>query len=452
MGVPSGPGQNGLEIVPGAWPFRSSSAWSQSFDLLNLGTARAPHCSVGGMSWSEKSASGTETSVEHTGAPDPEDVRKPQDVADLKAKSWKYVAKRSIVKFSADGCTDMAASLTYYGVLSLFPAILALVSIVGLVGQAEQTTKVILDLVGQLTDDSLVKTIRGPVEQLTSSRAAGWTFVIGLVAALWSASGYVGGFSRAMNRIYGTNEGRPVWKLRPVLLLVTLVSVLLVAAIALLLVTSGPVARVLGDAIGLGNTAVTVWDTAKWPVVAILVVVLIALLYYFTPNVKQPKFRWISVGAAVAFIIAVIGSVGFGLYVANFSKYDKTYGTIAGVIVLLLWLWIVNLALLLGAELDAELERGRQLQAGIKAEAQLQVPPRDISASLKKQEKNLVLISEGKQLREEFSPISHNDATTGSPKRRTLLWVAGAGVAVIAAVTVRKARRKHRTKSGSTGG
>ncbi|MHA7306002.1 YihY/virulence factor BrkB family protein [Arthrobacter sp. TMN-49] len=402
------------------------------------------------MSSQEKSPESTGSAIGQVAAPDPDDARKPQSVTEVKAQSWKYITKRSVAKFSADGCTDMAASLTYYGVLSLFPAILALVSIVGLVGQAEQTTKVMLDLVGQLSGASVKEAISNPVEQLASSRAAGWTFALGLLTALWSASGYVGAFSRAMNRIYGTDEGRPVWKLRPALLLVTLVVVLLVAGIALLLVISGPIAKVLGDAIGLGDAAVTAWDTAKWPVVGLLTIVLIAVLYYFTPNVQQPKFRWISVGAAVALISAVLASAGFGLYLANFSKYDKTYGTIAGVIVLLLWLWIINLALLLGAQVDAELERGRQLQSGIKAEAQIQLPPRDISASLKKQRKELLLVSEGKELREKFAPDSEPDAARRSPEKMALLWLAGVGAAVAAVVTLRTRRRKGRTSRGQT--
>ncbi len=386
-----------------------------------------------------------DTAVDHAAAPDPDDSRKPKDLTGIKAKSWKYVARRSVAKFGADASTDMAASLTYYAVLSLFPAILALVSILGLVGQAEETTKVMLNLVGKLTNEKIVDTISGPVQQLTSSRAAGWTFAFGLVAALWSASKYVGGFSRAMNRIYGTDEGRPVWKLRPALLLVTLISVLMMALMALLLVVSGPIARVLGDAIGVGETAVTVWNIAKWPVLAFLAVVLIALLYYFTPNVQQPKFRWISVGAALALLVALAASVGFGIYLANFDKYEKTYGTIAGVIVLLLWLWIMNLALLFGAEVDAELERGRQLQAGIKAEADIQLPPREVTASLKKAGKEMALVAEGRHLREKFAADSPDDAALKSAEAKTLWWLAGAGAAVLAVVSWHnRGNREHK--------
>lgn len=357
------------------------------------------------------------------------------------------MAKRSIAKFSADGCTDMAATLTYYGVLSLFPAILALVSILGLVGQAEETTSVMLNLLRQLTGDSVADTLSGPVEQLVASRAAGWTFTFGLITALWSASGYVGAFSRSLNRIYGTDEGRPVWKLRPALLLVTLVVVLLVALIALMLVISGPIATVLGEGLGLGGITLTLWNTLKWPVLAILAALLIAGLYYFTPNVQQPKFRWISVGAAVALIFAVLASAGFGLYLANFSKYEKTYGAIAGVIVLLLWLWIMNLALLFGAQVDAELERGRQLQTGIKAEDQLQLPPRDIAASLKKQHKEHLLVVEGKDLRERFAPLPEPEGSSARPEKTVLLWLAGAGAAGAMLVSLR--RRRDRAKSAA---
>jgi membrane protein len=180
-----------------------------------------------------------------------------------------------------------------------------------------------------------------------------------------------------MNRVYEIREGRPVWKLRPVMLLVTLVSVILVALVLLGLIVSGPVAQSVGNVVGLGSTAVTVWNIAKWPVMLAVVVFLVALLYYATPNIKQPKFRWLSIGAVVAIVVWIVLSAIFGFYVANFSSYNKTYGSLAGVIVFLLWLWLTNLALLFGAELDAELERGRELQAGVAAEKSVQLPPRD---------------------------------------------------------------------------
>jgi membrane protein len=239
---------------------------------------------------------------------------------------------------------------------------------------------------------------------MASSNAAGLSFVIGLAGALWSASGYVGAFSRALNEIYEIDEGRPFWKLRPMQIIVTLIAVLLSATVLVMLVVSGPLAQSIGDQIGLGSAAQTTWSIAKWPVLALMVVVIVALLYYATPNVKQPKFRWISVGAAVAIVTCVIVSVAFGFYVANFSSYDKTYGSIAGVIVFLLWLWLTNLSLLFGAEVDSELERGRELEAGIPAEEELQLPARDdskIEKARKKEEKDIAL---GRQIREANDP------------------------------------------------
>src|SRR5690554_2812075 len=190
-----------------------------------------------------------------------------------------------------------------------------------------------------------------------------------------------------MNRVYETDEGRPFWKLRPVLLLVTAVTVLLVAVALAAMVLSGPVARAVGGAVGLSDVAVAVWDVAKWPVVVLLVALVIAILYHWTPNVRRPRFRWISVGSAVGLGAWALGTVGFGLYVAHFGSYQRTYGALAGVVVFLLWLWITNIALLVGAELDAELERARQLQRGIPAEEEIQLPSRDARASVRRRAK-----------------------------------------------------------------
>jgi membrane protein len=256
-----------------------------------------------------------------------------------------------------DECTDLAAALTYYAVLSLFPALLALVSLLGVFGQGESTTNAMLDMIRQMGQDNAANQLRGPIDQMTQANAAGFALVVGILGAIWSASAYIGAFGRAMNRIYAIEEGRPVWKLRPLQLAVTLVGVLLVAAVLIGLVVSGPVARSVGDAIGLGAGAVTMWNILKWPVILAIVIVLVAMLYHFTPNVRKPKLRWVSVGATVAILTWILASVAFAVYVANFGSYNKTYGSLAGVIVFLLWLWLTNLALLFGAELDAELER-----------------------------------------------------------------------------------------------
>jgi membrane protein len=344
-------------------------------------------------------------------APEPDDPRKPDMPTEITAPSWRYIVRKTVREFSADQCMDLAAALTYYAVLSIFPAMLAIVSLLGVFGQGPQTIDTLLGMVEDLGPADAAETLRDPLEQLSGAEGAGLALVLGVAGAVWSASGYVGAFGRAMNRIYEVDEGRPFWKLRPASLLLTVGILILVAAVALMLVVSGPVATTIGETVGLGDTALTVWNVAKWPVLAAIVILVVALLYYATPNVRQPKFRWISIGAAVAILTWAVASVVFGFYVANFGSYNRTYGSLAGAIIFLLWLWITNLALLFGAELDAELERGRQLQAGIPAERTIQLPPRDTRKSAKTAEKEAEDIRRGKRLRESAGQTS--DATRG---------------------------------------
>jgi membrane protein len=341
-----------------------------------------------------------QTSVKQDTAPSPEDPRKPDSPGDLTTPSRKFILKNTAREFMADDCTDIAASLTYYAVLSLFPGILALVSVLGLVGQGPQSTDVLLNILRDVGAGSVVDTIEPVITQLTQSQGAGLALILGLLGALWSASGYVNAFGRAMNRVYEIDEGRPIWKLRPVMLLITVLLLVMAAMTAVALVVSGPLAEAIGGAIGLSDVAVTVWSIAKWPILLGIVIVMVAVLYHFTPNVKQPKFRWISIGAVVAILTWILVSVAFGFYVANFSSYNATYGSLAGVIVFLLWLWITNLALLFGAELDAETERGRQLQAGLRAEETIQLPPRDTAKSEKDAAKAAKQVAEARELRE----------------------------------------------------
>ncbi len=317
-----------------------------------------------------------ETAPTHDSAPPPDADGKPANPTDLTTPSWRFILRKTFREFSEDECTDLAAALTYYAVLALFPGLLALVSLLGLVGQAGNSSA-LADLLEDLGAGSAADTVRTQLEQLTRSPATGVALVVGVLGALWSASGYVGAFGRAMNRIYEVAEGRPFYKLRPLQMVITVGAVILAGLVTIGLVVSGPVARAVGNAIGLGDTAVTIWSIVKWPVLLILAALVIAILYYATPNVKQPRFRWLSLGAVVAIVTWVLASALFGLYIAHFSNYDKTYGSLAGVIVFLLWLWITNLALLFGAELDAEMERGRQLQAGIAAERDIRLPLRD---------------------------------------------------------------------------
>ena len=334
-------------------------------------------------------------------APDPDDPRKPESLGEVKKRSWLYVVKKTMREFSKDQCTDLAAALTYYGVLALFPALIALVSLLGVFGQGQKTTDALLEIVEQVGPSSAVDTLKPTIEQLSSSQGAGIALVLGLLGALWSASGYVGAFSRAMNRVYDIGEGRPIWKLRPMMLIVTLLAVVLVAVAAVILVVTGPVAKAVGDQVGLGSTTVLVWDILKWPVLLAIVVFVVAVLYYATPNVKQPKFRWISVGAFFAIVVWIVASAAFAFYVATFASYNKTYGSLAGVVVFLLWLWLTNLALLVGAELDAELERGRQLQAGIAAEETIQLPPRDTRNIDKAEDKQRSDVDDARAIRDE---------------------------------------------------
>lgn len=318
---------------------------------------------------------------------------------DLTGRSKKFVLKKTLSEFSDDQCTDLAAALTYYAVLALFPAAIALTSILGLVGQGPSAVEEVLKILKQVGAGGVADTLRPTLTELSTSQGAGLAFVLGLAGALWSASGYVGAFGRAMNRIYEKGEGRPVWKLRPVMLLLTAVLVVLVAVVLAALVLTGPAAQAVGDSIGVGDTAVTVWNIAKWPVLLAIVVLIVAMLYYFTPNVKPPAFKWISVGAFVAILVWILASVAFGFYVANFSSYSKTYGALAGVIVFLLWLWLTNVALLFGGELDAELERGRQLQRGEPAEDDILLPHRDTKQLEKKAKKEQKQADEASAIR-----------------------------------------------------
>ena len=292
--------------------------------------------------------------------------------------SWGGVLKRTVREFKEDNLTDWAAALTYYSILSIFPALLALVSITALVGQHPETTNSLLKIVDDIGPASAVETFKGPIDTVMSNKGgAGIALIIGLAIALWSASSYVGAFMRASNQIYEVEEGRQFWKLRPLQMLVTLVMVLMLAIVTIAVVATGPLAEAIGNQIGVGSAAVTAWDIAKWPVLLAVVMLMFALLYYASPNVRQPGFRWVTPGGVLAVVLWIVASIAFAFYVANFASYNKTYGSLAGVIVFLVWLWISNIAVLLGAEFDAELERGRELEGGNRAaEKRIQLKPR----------------------------------------------------------------------------
>ena len=290
--------------------------------------------------------------------------------------------KRTVREFRDDNLTDTAAALTYYAVLALFPALIALVSIIGLFGDPDGTTEALSDVVSDLGPDSAADTFRGPIESITANRGtAGVLFFAGLAGALYSASAFVGAFMRASNVIYEVEEGRPFWKLRPIQITVTLVMVLLAALVSLALVLSGPLADSVGDAVGLSDSVVDTYRYAKWPLLALVVLVMVSLLYYASPNVRLPRFRLITPGAVMALALWVLASAAFAFYAGNFGSYDKTYGTLGGVVTFLVWLWLTNIALLLGAELNAELERSRQLEAGVPgADETIQLAPREAAS------------------------------------------------------------------------
>ncbi len=305
-----------------------------------------------------------------TGGPDQQHTEPPK-------RSVMFLLRRTVREFAADRGTDLAAALTYYSVLAVFPAMIALLSLVGVLGQAQKSVDLILEILAPLVSGDTLDRIRPTLTELAGTEAAGIGLAIGVAGAVWVASGYVGAFSRAMNSIYEVEEGRPFWRMRPMQLWVTVATVLLCGSALLILTVTGPVADAVGNALGLGSNLVVVWDYAKWPVLALIVMVVVALLYHATPNVEFERFRVITPGAFVAILVWLVASVGFAFYVANFASYNKTYGSVAGAVVVLLWLWITNLALVFGAELDSELERGRQLDRGIAAEESLQLPARD---------------------------------------------------------------------------
>ena len=300
----------------------------------------------------------------------------PDTPAKLPRPAWGGVLKRTAREFSEDNLTDWAAALTYYGILSIFPALIALVSILGLIGGS--ATKPLLNNLGGFAPGPAHKILENALHGLTQSRGgAGLLFVVGLAGAVWAASGYIGGFIRASNTIWDVEEGRPIWKTLPLRIVITIVTLLLLAVTAVAVVVTGPLAHKVGKLVGIGGAAVTAWDIAKWPVLIIVVSLMFSILYYASPNVRQPGFRWVTPGGIFAVVTWIVASAVFGVYVANFGSYNKTYGSLGAIVIFLVWLWLTNLAILFGAELNAEIERGGQIEAGQPEEQEPFLPPRD---------------------------------------------------------------------------
>jgi membrane protein len=314
---------------------------------------------------------------------EPDERGKPSELRQLTRRSWRYLLSRSRREFLRNECPDLAAGLVYYAVLAVLPGLIALVSLLGLLGQGPSSLAAMVEVARRVVPASGVETIEPVLTGLLQSTASTWGLLLGVGGALYFVSRYVGAFSRAMNRIYDVPEGRPLWKLEPVLLGITgAIGVLSLVAV-LLLVVSGPLAEAIGDVLGLTGAVLLAWRITKWPLLVLVVVVVVALLYSVAPNVRQPKFRWLSPGAVLAILAWTGASALFGVYVANVGRFSATYGSLAGVIIFLIWLWITNTALLLGAVLDGEVERARELQAGMPAEEDIQLPARDRRASAK---------------------------------------------------------------------
>jgi membrane protein len=293
----------------------------------------------------------------------------------LPATSWRGAAQRVLREFRDDNLTDWAAALTYYGVLSIFPAMLVIVSLVGLGGAS--VSQSLITNAGELAPGAVKQVLTNALTELQRGKGgAGLVAVLGLAAAVWSASAYVGAFMRASNAIYDVPEGRPIWKTLPNRIGVTVLTLVLLSVAAIMVVITGPLAERAGEMLGLGSAAVTAWDIAKWPVLLLVISFLFAVLYWASPNARR-GFRWITPGGVLALLVWLAASAGFALYVANFGSYNKTYGSLAGLIIFLVWLWISNVAILLGAELNAELERGRAIAGGHPAGEEPYVQPRD---------------------------------------------------------------------------
>lgn len=311
--------------------------------------------------------------------------RAPKHPIELGVRSWAGVFRRTISEFIDDDLTDMAAALTYYGIMSIFPGLLVLVAGVGLLGSS--TAKAVEENLNALTPGPAQQIISEALENLRQHpRTAGIVAIVGLVVAFWSATGYIGSFMRAANRIFDVPEGRPLWKTIPMQLAITAITGIFLAVSALAVVFTGRFAQWAGRLLNLEDQTVRVFDIVKWPVLVLGVMMLLAMLYWAAPNARHAGFRWITPGSVLAVLLWIVVSAGFAFYIAHFNTYDRTYGTLGGVIVFLVWLWLTNVAVLLGAELDAELSRARAIAAGLPPRAEPYLPLRDVPKLYPRQE------------------------------------------------------------------
>ena len=297
--------------------------------------------------------------------------------AQLSENDWRVILTRTVHEYRINQVQDIAAALTFYTVLASLPALLAILAMLGIFGSAESVVTTVMRVIEELGGGSVVDPLSEPIDQLLNASHAGWAFITGLVATLWATSGFVGSFGRGMNRIYEVEEGRPFWEMRPAMLGVSAVLVVLAAIAAFCLVLTGPVAEAAARVLGFDEGVVFWWDLGKLPMLAAIGIFVMALLYWAAPNVKRRNFRWFSVGAVGALLVWVLTTTLFGLYVLSFGTYTRAYGVLGVVIAFLLWIWLSHLAMIFGAVLDTEVERARQLRAGVNAEERVHLPLRD---------------------------------------------------------------------------
>lgn len=303
---------------------------------------------------------------------------RPAQLSELRLSTWRGVLVRAVRGFKADNCLDRAAGLAYWSLLALFPALVVVVALVGLVATSEEAVDTMLEIAGELAPADVVDGVEARIREVVGQRTtSGVLLSFGLLGSLWTASAYLRSFTRASNAIYGVAEGRKAWQLIPTQLAITVVGLVLAATLLVGLIVSGPVAHAIGSAIGLGATTVTIWDTVKWPVLILVAGLLLSLMFLVAPNVRPPRFRWLTVGSGVTLLVWVVVSTGFGFYVANFGTYEATYGALGAIIIFLVWLFLTNSAVLLGVEINAELQRGRRLQSGWRIDLDTSpLPPR----------------------------------------------------------------------------
>lgn len=345
------------------------------------------------------------------------------DPSRIRAQTWKYLWRRTMQEFVRDQTVDAAAGLTFFAVLSVFPAGLAIVALVGIIADRRTGLERMLSLLDQVAPAAVAETLRVPLVEVAGAPAGGATLIVAVVTAIWSASLYVGAFGRAMNRIHDVAEGRPYWKRKPQQLAVTVGLILLATVVVGVLILSGPAARAVGDLLGIGDTALAAWDVVKWPVLAVAVIAMTTVLYKATSNVHQPPLRRLSLGAALAIGTLGLASAGLAFYVSHVASYDRTFGTFAGIVVFLLWLFAVNLALLFGAEFNAELERGRQLQAGQESEVHADLALRDTTVSARARHSAEITERRGALLRQgETLPPREDTFVRRGVRRIRALW------------------------------